>query len=109
MKVACTECRLPEHVEIALYRIAQEALQNVVKHARATQADVELRCGASGARLRVTDDGNGFDVGALYDGEASYGLRSMAERAELVGGRLVVTSRPGLGTTVTGTVPVRSV
>jgi signal transduction histidine kinase len=93
---------------IALYRIAQEALQNVVKHAGATQAEVELRCDASSARLRVTDDGQGFDVSARPGGDSPYGLRSMAERAELIGGKLTVTSRPGIGTTVTATVPVRS-
>jgi two-component system, NarL family, sensor kinase len=108
VSVVGTECRLPDHVEIALYRIAQEALQNVVKHAGATKAEVELGCDATHVLLRVTDDGQGFDIGARPDGEASYGLRSMAERAELVGGRLVVTSRPGVGTTVTATVPVRS-
>ena len=104
----CTDCPLPEHVVIALYRIAQEALQNVVKHAQATHAEVELRCDASRVLLRVTDDGHGFDLGAHTYSEASYGLRSMTERAELVGGRLTVTSRPGLGTTVTATVPARS-
>ena len=49
---------------IALYRIAQEALQNVVKHAQATQAEVELRCDAARVLLRVTDDGRGFDIAA---------------------------------------------
>jgi two-component system NarL family sensor kinase len=108
VRVTGTECELPEHVVIALYRIAQEALQNVVKHAQATQAQVELRCDAASVLLRVTDDGRGFDIGAQRDSEGSYGLRSMTERAELVGGRLDVTSRPGIGTTVTATVPVRS-
>jgi two-component system, NarL family, sensor kinase len=108
VRVDGTDCRLPEHVMIALYRIAQEALQNVVKHAGATQAEVELRCDASSARLRVTDDGQGFDVSARPGGDSPYGLRSMAERAELIGGKLTVTSRPGIGTTVTATVPVRS-
>jgi two-component system NarL family sensor kinase len=106
--VTGADCRLPEHVEIALYRIAQEALQNVVKHAQASQAEVELRCDASRTTLRVSDNGRGFDLGARPGDEASYGLRSMAERAELVGGRLTVTSRPGLGTSVTATVPARS-
>ncbi|MBO0802521.1 MAG: GAF domain-containing sensor histidine kinase [Nocardiopsaceae bacterium] len=105
VRVTGTECQLPEHVMIALYRIAQEALQNVVKHAQATGAEVELCCGDDSTLLRVTDDGRGFDVGARPDGESSYGLHSMTERAELVGGRLTVTSRPGIGTTVTATVP----
>jgi signal transduction histidine kinase len=108
VRVVGTECELPEHVVIALYRIAQEALQNVVKHAQATQAQVELRCDAKRVVLRVTDNGRGFDLGARPDSEASYGLRSMTERAELIGGRLSVTSRPGSGTTVMATVPVRS-
>jgi signal transduction histidine kinase len=102
-------CRLPEHVEIALYRIAQEALQNVVKHARANRADVALRCCAEQALLRVADDGQGFDAehpaGPGEPASESYGLASMAERAELVGGRLEVVSRPGVGTTVTASVP----
>jgi signal transduction histidine kinase len=105
VRVSGSDCPLPEHVVIALYRIAQEALQNVVKHAQATRAQVQLRCDASSAVLRVTDDGQGFDVGTRSGNETSYGLRSMAERAELVGGRFTVTSRPGLGTTVTATVP----
>jgi signal transduction histidine kinase len=108
VRVVGTECELPEHVVIALYRIAQEALQNVVKHAHATQAEVELRCDAKSVLLRVTDDGRGFDIGARPDGETSYGLRSMTERAELIGGSLSVTSRPGIGTTVTATAPVRA-
>jgi two-component system NarL family sensor kinase len=108
VSVAADHCRLPEHMEIALYRIAQEALQNVVKHAQASSADVELRCDASRALLRVSDDGRGFDIAARADDTVSptYGLRSMTERAELIGGRLAVTSRPGVGTTVTATVPL---
>ena len=100
--------RLQEHMEIALYRIAQEALQNVVKHSGAGSAAVELRCDESRVLLRVSDDGRGFDLGARAEDAASptYGLRSMAERAELIGGRLTVTSRPGVGTTVTATVPL---
>lgn len=106
VSVLADDRRLPEHMEIALYRIAQEALQNVVKHAGATSAEVELRCDATRALLRVSDDGRGFDPGARALDSSSYGLRSMAERAELIGGRLDVTSRPGIGTTVTATVPI---
>jgi signal transduction histidine kinase len=111
VSVAADDCRLPEHMEIALYRIAQEALQNVVKHAGAGSATMELRCDATRALLRVSDDGHGFDAGARTDDPAPscYGLRSMAERAELIGGRLAVTSRPGVGTTVTAIVPLTRV
>jgi len=108
VSIAADTSRLPEHMEIALYRIAQEALQNVVKHSGAASAAVELRCDESRALLRVSDNGRGFDVGGRADDPASstYGLRSMAERAELIGGRLTVTSRPGVGTIVTAAVPL---
>ena len=120
VRVDVPECRLSEHAEIALYRIAQESLQNIVKHAKATTAHVQLHCDAEHAVLRVTDNGCGFsqaagrgdsredsrDDGGDRPGEASYGLRNMAERAELMGGRLEVTSRAGVGTTVTAVIPV---
>ena len=112
------DCQLPEHVEIAVYRIAQEALQNVVKHARASQATLELHRVGPQVRLRVSDSGRGFDPAApppagdgTFDdsacdhGGTGYGLRSMAERAELVGGQLEVVSSPGRGTTLIARVP----
>jgi two-component system, NarL family, sensor kinase len=107
------DTRLPDHVELALYRIAQECLQNVVKHARATQARLtfSVEPGEQGdvARLEIVDDGVGFDtlehpLGG--DEMGGYGLLSMAERADIVGGRLNIRSRPGSGTAVTATIPV---
>ena len=107
------DVRLPDHVELALYRIAQECLQNVVKHARATEARLTFTVdsGDNGdvARLEIVDDGVGFDtlehpLGS--DEMGGYGLLSMAERAEIVGGRLNIRSRPGSGTAVTATNPV---
>ena len=103
--------RLLEHVEVALYRIAQEALQNVTKHARASLVRVRFDCTSTHARLSVTDDGAGFDHAALDDaqlGFESFGMATMSERAELVGGHLAVQSFPGRGTTVTATVPLGS-
>ncbi|HEX2700829.1 MAG TPA: GAF domain-containing protein [Acidimicrobiales bacterium] len=98
---------LPAHVETALFRIAQEALQNVAKHAVATTVAVSLSVGAAGARLVVADDGRGFDVERARDEPRpdSYGLVGMQERAALVGAKVVVASRPGEGTTVTVEVP----
>ena len=107
------DVRLPDHIELALYRIAQECLQNVVKHARATEARLTFTVdsGDNGdvARLEIVDDGVGFDtlehpLGS--DEMGGYGLLSMAERAEIVGGRLHIRSRPGSGTAVTATIPV---
>jgi signal transduction histidine kinase len=101
--------RLPEHIEVALYRIAQECLQNVVKHSGAQVATVRFTVCGGEARLVVADDGGGFDAAAnraLGYGPGGYGMLSMSERAELVGGRLSVKSRPGSGTTVTVTIPL---
>ncbi|MCV7221973.1 GAF domain-containing sensor histidine kinase [Mycolicibacterium elephantis] len=109
------ETRLPDHIELALYRIAQECLQNVVKHAKATSARLTFAVDAaestSVARLEIVDDGVGFDtfehpLGS--DEMGGYGLLSMAERAEIVGGRLNIRSRPGAGTAVTATIPLPS-
>lgn len=104
VRLDLAEERLPEHVEIALYRIAQECLQNIFKHAGAATVRLDFTVHDGRARLTVTDDGVGFDLAAM--GEGSYGMQSMTGRAELVGGRLRVTSRRGSGTTVMATVPV---
>jgi signal transduction histidine kinase len=106
------DVRLPEHIEIALYRIAQEGLQNIVKHANASVARLRFAIDAGAiARLEILDNGIGFDTfeNPLGSDEmGGYGVLSMAERAELVGGRLNIRSRPGSGTTVTATIPVPS-
>jgi signal transduction histidine kinase len=99
--------RLPEHIEVALYRIAQECAQNVVKHSRALVATVTFVVADGVARLEVTDNGVGFEA-APGARSVGYGMLSMAERAELVGGALVVRSRPGDGTMVTVTVPIEA-
>jgi signal transduction histidine kinase len=95
-----------------LYRIAQECLQNVVKHANAKRARLTFTVQNDIARLEIADDGVGFDtfehpLGS--DEMGGYGLLSMAERAEIVGGRLNIRSRPGSGTIVTATIPLPSV
>ena len=102
------EIRLPEHIEVALYRIAQECVQNVVKHSRALLATVTFTVRDGVARLEVADKGVGFETPTLpvAASAAGYGMLSMAERAELVGGGLTVRSAPGAGTTVTVTVPL---
>ncbi|MFC7673060.1 GAF domain-containing protein [Mycolicibacterium sp. GCM10028919] len=113
--VDLADTRLPDHVELALYRIAQECLQNVVKHSQASNARLTFAVepGDSGdvARLEIVDNGVGFDrfenpLGG--DEMGGYGLLSMAERADIVGGRLNIRSRPGSGTTVTATIPLPS-
>jgi two-component system sensor histidine kinase UhpB len=89
---------LGEDVQTAVYRTAQEALNNIGRHAGATAVEMELSVNGHGAELRVRDDGEGFDPAAAPGG---LGLKGMAERARLVGGELDVRSAPGGGTTVT--------
>ena len=109
IEVELDDTRLPDHIELALYRIAQECLQNVVKHANAKRARLTFFVNSDTARLEIIDDGVGFDtfehpLGG--DEMGGYGLLSMAERAEIVGGRLNIRSRPGSGTAVTATIPL---
>jgi PAS domain S-box-containing protein len=92
------DCALPADVRIALYRIAQEALNNIGKHGRATQATLSLRCEPRQARLHVSDDGRGFDLEVAQAHQL--GLRIMRERAEAIGAEFSIDSRPGHGTQV---------
>ena len=102
------EHRLPEEVAVALFRVTQEALSNVRKHSRATEAEVIVEFEENLARVTVKDNGKGFDMPGKTGDLAKYGklgLAGMQERAELVGGKLTVTSQPGKGTTLTVEAP----
>ncbi len=92
--------RLPAPVEHGLYRIAQEALNNSLKHSRAASVCLSIRLGRSMLALEVKDDGHGFDAQHAQQAAIGFGLSSMKERAENLGGRLVVLSSPEDGTTV---------
>jgi signal transduction histidine kinase len=94
------ERRLPADVEQALLRIAQEALSNAVRHAEATRIDLMLDVRQPLVRLRVSDDGQGFDPAEARTRSRRLGLTSMTERAEALGGELTINSNPGRGTTV---------
>ena len=106
----------PTEVEVASYRIAQEALSNVVRHAHASRAQIELTHRSDGLRLVVTDDGAGFaardareELARLTNGRepgSGLGMLGMRERALLIGAHLTVESAPGAGTRVTLDVPV---
>ncbi len=91
-------------VKEALYRIAQEALHNVVKHAQAQRVEVRLERDVAALVLTVRDDGRGFDATGQFPGHV--GLRSMPERAAKLGGTVVVESTPGSGTRVVARVPL---
>ncbi|HZM88444.1 MAG TPA: PAS domain S-box protein [Blastocatellia bacterium] len=96
---------LPRDVSLCLYRIAQECLNNVIKHSGAAEAKVELHGTANEFRLRVTDSGKGFDVESpqIWQG---LGLISMRERLRLVGGQISIVSRAPSGTQIDATVPL---
>jgi signal transduction histidine kinase len=97
--------RLPAQQEAAIYRIVQEAVTNVVRHARATTVEVHLAVDDGGASVLVGDDGVGFDPAARAIRARHLGLTSMRERAQALGGTWVVESAPGAGTVVRVEVP----
>jgi signal transduction histidine kinase len=95
--------RLDAELETAVYRLVQEALNNVVKHAGAERVQLDVRAGESQLAVLVVDDGAGFDPTAERDG---FGLAGMRERVELAGGELQIESRPGRGTRVMASLPL---
>jgi two-component system sensor histidine kinase UhpB len=100
------ERQLSAEIETVLYRVAQEALTNVAKHARAEHVEVVLQHGRDETLLTVMDDGVGFDVQPQHRERAKgAGLDGMPERAALVGGNLKVEAKPGGGTRVAVRVP----
>jgi signal transduction histidine kinase len=97
--------RLPAEVETALYRIVQESLTNIVKHARASRVSVVLARKADSVAVVIEDDGAGFDPQRVR--EDGFGLSGMRERMALLEGRLEIESSEGGGTTLVGEVPLR--
>lgn len=103
---------LPPGADVVLYRAAQEALNNSLRHAQARTIDIAVRCQEDGVQLRVADDGRGFDVPAHIDDLAAaghLGLASLLHRIQHAGGQLRVTSAPGQGTVVQVDVPLGKV
>ena len=105
LEITLGDDRLPAEVETTLYRMVQEALTNVAKHADATSISILLTRTASSVRLVVEDDGAGFEPGGARDG--GLGLPGMRERVALLDGRLRVESAHGKGTTLVAEVPIR--
>ena len=97
--------QLPMPITICLYRLLQESLGNIRKHANAQHVDVALSSGNSQVELRVTDNGSGFDHA---DNKKGLGLTSMQERVRPLRGRVAIDSKPGRGTMVSVTIPLPS-
>jgi len=100
--------RFPGEVETATYRIVQEALSNVARHAGVHAAKVWVSANGEEVAVRVEDEGRGFDATTALAGAAASGLRGMRERAALLGGRFVVHSTAGAGTRLVATLPWRA-
>ncbi len=104
------EERLPRDARLTVYRITQEALTNVIRHAHATEVDVTVTLYDDEVNLRVEDDGKGFDPSNVHETRREIGLglgvMSMRERASLVGGNVSIESAPGMGTTVLADIPL---
>ncbi len=101
--------RFEPHVEIALFRIVQEALSNIGKHAGASEVRVRLGMDGETVRLQIRDNGSGFDLASVHlkkDSSRGLGLISMRERSEELGGTCRIESMPGKGTTITVEFPV---
>jgi len=103
------ECCVPDDVHVALYRIAQEALNNVMKHSHARSMQIELHCTSPQAlvngksrqqvQLQVSDDGRGFDLASVPSDRLGLGI--IRERVSAIGGSLQIDSAPGKGTRIT--------
>ncbi len=109
MNVLGAETRVDPIVELALFRIVQEALSNVRKHALASRAVVTLGYGKGVVGASVEDDGKGFDLAAVTRNSGKterFGLSGMRERAKLLGGTLDIDTAPGRGTKVSVRIPV---
>ena len=96
---------LPNDVLLCLYRVAQESLRNIAKHAKATEITVQLHGRPGGVGLQIEDMGDGFDVNEARKG-GGLGLISMEERIRVVNGTFDIRSEPGRGTTVDVFVPL---
>ena len=100
---------MPVRVETVLFRIAQESLTNIARHAHAARAELRLEFADARVVLTVSDDGCGFDVDHVMRGDGNrraWGLLGVQERVALVGGRFKIESAPGQGTRIAVEIPV---
>jgi len=110
LRVEGNRNRLPPEYETVLFRITQEALTNVARHAKASHANIRLEIGPTQARMTIQDNGQGFDLEQTLRStrRAGWGLMGIQERAVLLGGRCEITSAPGRGTLIRVSVPLAS-
>jgi len=98
---------LPSRIEVSLFRIAQEAITNIIRHGKASHASVVVLRQLNDITMLVEDNGQGFDVAATQEkGDQCLGLMGMKERVNLLGGSFVIASAPGEGTTIRVRIPL---
>jgi signal transduction histidine kinase len=104
LEIVGTELRLPSELETAVFRMAQEAISNISKHAQAEHVNISLDFSNSAVVLDIEDDGRGFEPEMALEGgrvSKSFGLLGLRERAALFGGTMKINARPGQGTRIT--------
>jgi signal transduction histidine kinase len=99
------DIQLEENYAIALFRIVQESLTNVSRHAKASRVDIDFGLQGDAYLLNVRDNGSGFDLKKIKEG--SFGLLGIRERVHMLGGTLVIDSKPGRGSVIVVNVPLR--
>jgi two-component system sensor histidine kinase DegS len=100
---------LPSEIELAMFRIAQETLNNIRKHAQASAVNITVQLNSNNVKMSITDNGKGFSTSRLTGDlarEGKLGVLGMEERARLIGGNLQIKSEPGKGTTVIARAPI---
>jgi len=99
--------RLPSRIEVPLFRIAQEAITNIIRHAQAHHASVVILRQIHEITMLIEDDGQGFDMAMVKEkGDQCLGLMGMRERVNLLGGNFVIEAAPGEGTTIRVIIPL---
>ena len=110
LEAGIAEEKIPENLKASIFRVAQEALNNIAKHSNADWVDLSLLKDGNGIELVISDDGVGMNLGQIVQTSAtgSLGLTSMRERAELTGGSFSIESTPGQGTTIRASWPIEA-
>ena len=97
-------CRLPSRLEVAVFRLVQESVQNAIKHSGAKKVTVKIDISKTNVAATIKDDGKGFNPCTMKEG--SFGLLGMRERVELLEGELTIDSKPGMGTLIMFNIPI---
>jgi signal transduction histidine kinase len=106
--IADVDNKLSMQAKINLYRVLQEAIANIVRHSGATSARITISQSENGVQAIIEDNGKGFVQGSSQSGRQGFGLKSMTERMNLVGGTISFDSSPGKGTTIQIVIPIHN-